>query len=85
MSPPQNVFVFPSDTKLSTFGQVGKEFQGFVNNQGKWNGKFADAMERMTLFGSAGTSGLIDCTDILPKATNIKREMRAMSPFKPRN
>lgn len=85
LSPPQNVFVFPSDTKLSNYAGVGKEFKGFVNNQGKWNGKFADAMGKMALFGSSGTSGLTDCTDALPKSTNIKREMRAMPMFKPRN
>lgn len=85
MNPPQGIVVLPSDDKLSKFDRVGKEFQGFVDNQGKWNGKFADAMGRMALFGSAGTSGMVDCTNALPKSTNIKREMRSLSPFKPRN
>ncbi|KAF2800232.1 class II peroxidase [Melanomma pulvis-pyrius CBS 109.77] len=85
LNPPKNVLVLPSDAKLSQYGNVAKEFQGFVNNQGKWNGKFADAMGRMTLFGSSGTNGLSDCTNVLPQATNVKRELRAMSMFKPRN
>ncbi|KAF2004349.1 class II peroxidase, partial [Amniculicola lignicola CBS 123094] len=65
LNPPQGIVVLPSDAKLSKFGKVGKEFQGFVDNQGKWNGKFEDAMGKMTLFGSSGTKGLIDCTDAL--------------------
>lgn len=83
---PNGVVVFPSDAKLSRYDQVGKEFQGFVNNQGKWNGKFADAMGKMTLLGrgSQGSSGLADCTSMLPSATNVKREMRGMPLFKPR-
>ncbi|KAF2735789.1 versatile peroxidase VPL1 [Polyplosphaeria fusca] len=85
LNPPQGVFVFPSDTKLANYGNVGKEFKGFVDNQGKWSGKFADAMGKMTLFGSAGTSNMADCTDSLPKSTNIKREMKALPMFAPRN
>ncbi|KAF2111446.1 heme peroxidase [Lophiotrema nucula] len=85
LSPPQGVVVLPSDSKLAAYNGVGKEFKGFVNNQGKWNGKFADAMGKMALFGSAGTSGMVDCTDALPKSTNVKRELRAMPMFKPRN
>jgi L-ascorbate peroxidase len=64
---------------------VSKEFKGFVGNAGKWNGKVADALERMALFGSSGTNNLIDCTDSLPKATNAKRKRKTMNPFKPRN
>jgi hypothetical protein len=79
------VTVFPSDAKLSQYARVGKEFKGFVNNHGKWNGKFASAMAKMALFGSGGSSGMADCTKMLPKATNVKREMRAMDMFKPRN
>jgi hypothetical protein len=85
LNPPQGVVVFPSDTKLANYKNVGKEFKGFVGNAGRWNGKFADALERMALFGSSGTNNLIDCTDSLPKATNAKRELKAMNPFKPRN
>lgn len=41
----QKVAVFPSDKNLATDDKtpVKKEFAGFVNNQGKWRGKFADA------------------------------------------
>jgi hypothetical protein len=45
VTPPSGTFVFPSDANLAkdtTLG-VGKEFKGFVNNKGKWNGKFSDA------------------------------------------
>ena len=84
-SPPQGVVVFPSDVKLANFDRVGKEFKGFVGNQDKWSGKFADAMERMALFGSAGTKNMFDCTDALPKSTNVKRDLKAMPMFAPRN
>ncbi|KAF2468942.1 heme peroxidase [Lindgomyces ingoldianus] len=85
LNPPKNIFVFPSDSKLANFERVGKEFKGFINNQGKWSGKFADAMGKMELFGVASTSGMQDCTDSLPQTTNIKREMKAMNMFMPRN
>jgi hypothetical protein len=85
LKPPAGVTVFPSDAKLAQYAGVGKEFKGFVDNQGKWNGKFAKAMGKMTLFGSSGTGGLVDCTQVLPRATNAKREMRAMDVFKSRN
>jgi hypothetical protein len=85
IKPPQGVVVFPSDAKLAAHPQVGKEFKGFVDNQGKWNGKFADAMGKMALFGSDGTKGLVDCTGALPRATNAKREMRGMPLFKARH
>lgn len=79
--------VFPSDAKLAAHPKVGKEFKGFVDNQGKWNGKFADAMGKMALFGSGGNDGkgLIDCTGALPRATNAKREMRGMPLFAKRH
>ncbi|KAF2026869.1 heme peroxidase, partial [Setomelanomma holmii] len=85
LKPPQGVVVLPSDTKLAVHQQVGKEFSGFVNNQGKWNGKFAYAMGKKALFGSGGTNGLVDCTGALPRATNAKREMRGMPLFAPRH
>lgn len=84
-SPPEGVFVLPSDKVLAAHATVGKEFKGFVNNAGKWNGKFADAMARMERFGNDGTKGLVDCTGYLPSATNAKREMRAMPMFMPRH
>lgn len=83
--PPQGVVVLPSDAKLAAHPTVGKEFKGFVNNQGKWTGKFADAMGKMALFGSDGTKGLVDCTGALPSTTNVKREMRGMPLFAPRH
>jgi hypothetical protein len=82
-SPP--ILVLPSDSKLAVHPVVGKQFQGFVNQQGKWNGKFASAMAKMTRFGSNGLVGLTDCTGALPSATNIKREMRGMPMFMPRH
>ncbi|KAF2851442.1 class II peroxidase [Plenodomus tracheiphilus IPT5] len=85
LKPVKGVVVFPSDAKLAVHPTVGKEFQGFVDNQGKWNGKFAEAMGKMTLFGSSGTNGLVDCTGALPKSTNVKREMRGMPLFAPRH
>jgi L-ascorbate peroxidase len=84
LNPPQDVVVLPSDDKLAKYDRVGKEFKGFVNNQGKWNGKFADAMGKMALFGSSGTNGLTDCTGALPKSTNVKRELRGMPLFAPK-
>lgn len=84
-NPPQGVFVFPSDSGLAAHPTVGREFQGFVNNAGKWNGKFADAMARMELFGSAGISGIVDCTNALPSTTNLKRELKGMPMLAPRS
>lgn len=77
-APPDGVFVLPSDAKLAVHPVVGKEFAGFVNGQGKWTGKYADAMGRMNLHGVVGTDGLADCTGALPRSTSTKREMRAM-------
>ncbi|RKU42576.1 hypothetical protein DL546_002863 [Coniochaeta pulveracea] len=37
------VFVLPSDSKLSTYNDVGKKFQSFIGNQGKWTSSFASA------------------------------------------
>ncbi|KAF2646374.1 heme peroxidase [Massarina eburnea CBS 473.64] len=84
LNPPKGIVVFPSDSKLAQYKGVGKEFNGFVNNAGKWNGKFADAMAKMALFGSGNTKNMADCTDSLPKTTNAKRELKAINPFMPR-
>ncbi|KAL5377489.1 hypothetical protein DPSP01_009826 [Paraphaeosphaeria sporulosa] len=84
LNPPPGVVVFPSDSKLANYAGVGKEFKGFVGNAGKWNGKFADAMEKMVMFGSSGTAGMVDCTDALPRSTSAKRDLKGMNPFKPR-
>jgi len=70
------IFVFPSDSGLAAHPVVGKEFSGFVNNPGKWSGKFADAMGRMALFGN-NAANFVDCTGALPAATSIKRSIKA--------
>jgi Fungal peroxidase extension region len=72
------VFVFPSDAKLAVHPTVGKEFKGFVGNQGKWTGKFADAMGRMATFGN-DKSKLVDCTGALPKPVQIKRNIKEVA------
>ncbi|KAH8603143.1 heme peroxidase [Bisporella sp. PMI_857] len=81
LTPPSSVQPFASDVSLAAHPDVGKEFKGFVNNQGKWTGKFADAMLRMSLLGVPGSNdpskNLIDCTGVIPRSTNVKREMRA--------
>lgn len=80
--PPAGVCPFPSDVNLANHPVVGKEFAGFVNNQGKWTGKFADAMMRMSLLGvPGGSSNLIDCTSVIPKSTSNKRDMRMAPVF----
>ncbi|KAJ9637333.1 fungal class II heme-containing peroxidase [Coniosporium apollinis] len=82
---PNGVFVFESDRNLANHATVGKEFKGMVDNQGKWNGKYAQAMERMTLLGvPSGSANLIDCTNALPKVMQV-RDMRAGAFYKPRN
>lgn len=77
LNPPQGVFVLPSDRSLAAQAQVGKEFKGFVGNQGKWTGKFADAMTRLSVLGvPGGAAGLVDCTAALPGGTK-RRDVRA--------
>jgi L-ascorbate peroxidase len=84
LTTPANVFPFQSDKNLAADPTVGKEFKGFVGNKGKWNGKFADAMARLQLLGvPGGSSNLIDCTNVIPKGTNNKREMK-MAPINDR-
>ncbi|KAH8657540.1 heme peroxidase [Tricladium varicosporioides] len=79
LNPPPNVFPFASDKKLAQHPTVGKEFQGFVDNKGKWNGKFADAMLHMTLLGvKGGKDALIDCTAKIPRQINAKRDGRGI-------
>lgn len=43
LNPPKGVYVFESDTNLAKDPTVGKEFKGFVGNQGKWTSAFGDA------------------------------------------
>ncbi|KAH8674160.1 versatile peroxidase VPL1 [Xylariales sp. PMI_506] len=61
---PNGVFVFPSDSKLATYGDVGKNFQGFIGGQSKWQSAFANAMEKMALFGN-DKNKMADCTNML--------------------
>lgn len=78
-SPPAGVGRFDSDINLSnTSTAVGKKFQGFVNNQGKWTGKFADAMYRLSVLGipAATSKDFIECTGMLPQAVSVKRDIR---------
>jgi hypothetical protein len=83
---PATNFRFDSDINLAKQKDVGKEFSGFVGNQGKWTGKFADAMTKMSLLGvPGGSSGLIDCTNALPGSTNLKRDIKAGAYMMPRN
>lgn len=72
-SPPASVHRFDSDINLSDPTKaVGKEFQGFVNNQGKWDGKFADAMERLSVLciPAETQSTFVDCTSALPAGSS---------------
>jgi hypothetical protein len=89
ITPPPGCVPFPSDTGLAIHATVGKEFKGFVNNQGKWTGKFADAMLKMSLLGVPGgvnpSKLMSDCTNVIPKGTNNKREMKGMGIFSPRH
>lgn len=76
-NPAAGDFVFDSDKNLAADPNVGPEFRGFVNNQGKWGSDFSAAMTKMSLFGvPGGNSNLQDCTGILPKGTS-KRDVKA--------
>lgn len=88
-NPPAGVYPFASDVALAAHPVVGPQFAGFVNNQGKWTGKFADAMLRMSLLGVPGgvnpSKNMIDCTSVIPSSTSVKRDMKGFSLFAPRN
>ncbi|KAI5246687.1 heme peroxidase [Aureobasidium subglaciale] len=74
------VYRFQADINLSNASTtVGKEFKGFVGNQGKWTSSFADAMQRLSVLGipSSAQNSFIDCTNALPKGTSSKRDIRA--------
>lgn len=76
-NPPPGVFVLRSDRALSQHVDVGKEFRGYIDNQGKWASDFAPAMTKMSVLGlPEGTKGLTDCTNALPKKTS-KRDIKA--------
>lgn len=78
--PPPGVGRFDSDINLSSPNTtVGKEFQSFVDNQGKWTGDFASAMFRMSLLGIPADTynNFTDCTDALPQTTRRRSVMAA--------
>jgi hypothetical protein len=79
-NPPAGTYRFQSDINLSNASTtVGKQFQGFVGNQGKWTSAFADAMARLSVLGipSSAQASFIDCTSALPRGTSAKRDIRA--------
>jgi hypothetical protein len=79
-NPPAGTYRFQSDINLSNASTtVGKQFQGFVGNQGKWTSSFADAMARLSVLGipSSVQANFIDCTNALPRGTSSKRDIRA--------
>lgn len=74
------IYRFQADINLSNASTtVGKQFNGFVGNQGKWTSAFADAMYRLSVLGipAATSKNFIDCTNALPKGTSSKRDIRA--------
>lgn len=78
LKPVPGMASFQGDFNLAVHPVVGKEFNGFVNAQGKWNSAYANAMAKMALLGvPGGKSNLIDCTGVLPKGTSVKREIKA--------
>jgi manganese peroxidase len=84
-NPPPGVRRFDSDINLSNPNTtVGKQFQSFVNNKGKWNGNFASAMFRLGLLGiSPNTySTFTDCTGSLPRTTGKRNVMAAPINFR---
>ncbi|KAG4434565.1 hypothetical protein IFR05_009951 [Cadophora sp. M221] len=76
LSPPANIYVFPSDAKLAVHPTVGKEFKGFVGSQGKWTSTFGAAMTKMSLLGVGSNQKMIDCTNSVPRGTG-KRDIRS--------
>ncbi|GAB7354558.1 hypothetical protein MBLNU459_g5013t1 [Dothideomycetes sp. NU459] len=86
LNPPASpqIYRFQSDINLSNASTtVGKQFNGFVGNAGKWTSSFADAMARLSVLGipAATASGFVDCTGALPKGTSSKRDIRAQPIF----
>ncbi|KAI4724150.1 heme peroxidase [Aureobasidium sp. EXF-10728] len=79
-NPPAGTYRFQSDINLSNASTtVGKQFQGFVGNQGKWTSSFADAMARLSVLGIPASvqANFVDCTSALPRGTSSKRDIRA--------
>jgi L-ascorbate peroxidase len=74
-TPPAGVSRFDSDINLSNKSTtVGKQFQGFVGQAGKWNSAFAAAMAKLSVLGIPGTAqaNFADCTGYLPAGTAAK-------------
>lgn len=74
-NPPPGVSRFDSDINLANKSTiVGKQFQGFVGNAGKWNSAFANAMAKMSVLGipSSAQGNFADCTNFLPAGTKAK-------------
>lgn len=74
-NPSAGVTRFDSDINLSKPGTtVGKQFQGFVGQTGKWNSAFANAMAKMSVLGipSSAQNNFADCTGFLPAGTQAK-------------
>lgn len=74
LNPPDGVFVLPSDTKLANSDTVGPAFKGFIHNQQKWTGSFANAMARMALLGVPNVGSMVDCTSAVP--ANVRGRSR---------
>jgi hypothetical protein len=74
-NPPAGVSRFASDVNLSMKNTtVGKQFQGFVGQAGKWNSAFAAAMAKLSVLGIASSAqgNFADCTGYLPSGTSAK-------------
>lgn len=83
--PPPGVARFESDINLSSPNTtVGKEFQNFVDNQGKWNGNFASAMFKLGMLGISPDTynNFVDCTSALPRTTQRRNVMGAPINFR---
>jgi L-ascorbate peroxidase len=66
--PNPNIFVLPSDKKLSVHPKISDEWKEFVGDQPHWNEDYAKAYIRMSLNGVENLSSLTDCTKTLPKS-----------------
>lgn len=77
-NPPAGVSRFASDINLSNQNTtVGKQFQGFVGQAGKWNSAFAAAMAKLSVLGIPSTGNFADCTGYLPSGTSAKMILSA--------
>jgi L-ascorbate peroxidase len=74
-NPPPGVSRFDSDVNLANkTSTVGKQFQGFVGQAGKWNSAFAAAMAKLSVLGipSSAQGSFADCTNYLPAGASAK-------------